>query len=146
MALIKKEKKSPDVFWQEYEENTGEKVLTHGLGRYISGWDEFDEKKWNNLWGLIITTSGGFRFHHFPQNSWIDVLTRNAEKAPPKEKTFFLPKEKIISSELIKETKWWKKIFSSDPPLYIITFTDDTGCEKKLLFEAGYGMQSGAGN
>ena len=140
MPFFKKEEKKPDIFWREYEEKTGEKVLTRGLGRYISGWNEFDEKKWNNLWGLLVNTSGGFRFHHFPKNSWIDALAWSAEKTPPKEKTFFLPKEKIISSELIKETKWWKKLFSSCPPYYIVIYKDETEREKQLVFEADYGL------
>jgi len=127
-------------FWNEYEEKTGEKILSRGLGKYISGWDEFDEKKWSGLWGLIITTSGGFRFHHFPQNSWIDVLTRFADAEPVKEKTIFIPHDKITSSELKKETVWFKKLFAP-PPRLIIKYKDETSSdspcdEKKLVFEA----------
>jgi len=135
--LLKKEE-SPDTFWQEYEEKTGEKVLARGLGKYVSGWDEFDEKKWGGLWGLIITTSGGFRFHHFPQNSWIDAFTSFAKTDPPKEKTIFIPQEKIISSDHFVEKKWWKKILSPSPPRLVVMYTDDAGQEKRLLFEAEY--------
>jgi hypothetical protein len=137
-VLFKKNEKSPDTFWQDYEEKTGEKVLSRGLGRYISGWQEFDEKKWGGIWGLIITTSGGFRFHHFPQNSWIDVLTRFAEEEQVKEKTIFIPAEKIASSQLIKETRWWKKILSPSVPQLVIRYTDEMGREGRLLFEAEY--------
>ena len=133
--LLKKPEKSSDVFWREHEEKTGEKVLSRGLGKYVSGWDDFDQKKWNGIWGLIITTSGGFRFHHFPQNSWMDALTRFAEKEQPKEKTIFIPSEKILSSELIQEQKGWKKIFSSFSPQFIIQYTDESEKEKTLLFQ-----------
>ena len=136
--LLRKQEQSPDEFWQEYEEKTGEKVLARGLGKYVSGWQEFDEKKWGGIWGLIITPSGGFRFHHFPQNSWIDSFTRFAEKGPQKEKTIFIPKEKIASSQLIKETKWWKRLFSPLPPSLVICYTDEAGGQKRLLFEAEY--------
>jgi len=136
--FFKKKEQSHDDFWREYEEKTGEKVLSRGLGKYISGWQEFDEKKWGGIWGLLITTSGGFRFHHFPQNSWLDAFTRFAEKTPPKERTIFIPNEKIASSRLIKETKWWKRIFSPLPPRLIIRYTDEAGSEKQLLFEAEY--------
>ena len=145
--LTKKEEKSADTFWQEYEENTGEKVIKRGLGKYISGWDEFDEKKLGGIWGLIIETSGGFRFHHFPQNSWIDVLTRFADSGQPKEKTIFLPQEIIISSQLIKETKWWKRIFLNTAPLLVIKYayktenSDETTREKKLIFEVQHSSQ-----
>jgi len=89
--FFKKDEISPETFWREYEEKTGEKVLARGLGKYICGWEEFDKKQWNGLWGLIINTSGGFRFHHFPQNSIFDALTQFAAKRdePPKEKTIF---------------------------------------------------------
>jgi len=136
--FLKKNEKTKDAFWREYEEKTGEKVLTRGLGKYISGWKEFDEKKWGGIWGLLITTSGGFRFHHFPQMSWMDALTRFAETGPIKEKTIFIPKEKIASSQFIKETKWWKRILSPSAPQLIIRYADEAGREERLLFEAEY--------
>jgi len=132
----KKEEKSSDAFWLEFEQRTGEKVLSRGLGKYVSGWKEFDEKNWSGIWGLLITTSGGFRFHHFPQNNWIDAFTRFAEKEPPKEKTIFIPNEKIASSQLIKETRWWKKILCPSVPQFVIRCTDEAGREERLVFEA----------
>jgi len=135
--MFKKEEKSPDVFWQEYEESTGEKVLSRGLGKYISGWNEFDEKKLGGIWGLVVSASGGFRFHHFPQNTWIDSLTRFAEKEPPKEKMIFIPQEKIITIEFIKETKWWKKLLLP-PSRLVIRYTDEAENERILFFEAEY--------
>ena len=140
--LYRKNEKSPDSFWRDYEEKTGEKVLSRGLGKYVSGWEEFDEKKWGGIWGLLITTSGGFRFHHFPQNSWIDAFTRFAEKEPPKEKTIFIPKERIALSQLIKETRWWKKILSPSVPHFVIYYTDEAGREGRLLFEADYSAKT----
>jgi hypothetical protein len=140
--MFRKNEKSPDDFWREYEEKAGEKVLARGLGKYLSGWDEFDKNKWGGIWGLIVTTSGGFRFHHFPQNSWIDILTRFAEKEPVKEKTIFIPSEKIVLVEFLVEKKWWKKIFSPSPAHLVVKYTDfspeSSGMEKKLLFEAEY--------
>jgi len=137
--FFKKDEKSPDSFWQEYEKKTGEKVLSRGLGKYISGWQEFDEKTRGGLWGLLINTSGGFRFHHFPQNSWVDSMAgRFVEGEPPKEKTIFIPNEKIASSKLIKETKWWKKLLSPSPPQFVIHYKDEADREKRLLFEADF--------
>jgi hypothetical protein len=135
---FKKQDQSPNEFWREFEEETGEKVLSRGLGKYISGWQEFDENKRGGLWGLLITTSGGFRFRHFPQNSWIDAFTRFAEKEPPKEKSIFIPKGKIASSQMIRETRWWKKILSHSPPQFVVCYMDEAGREMKLVFEAEY--------
>ena len=146
--LFRKNDKTADMFWQEFEEQTGEKVLSRGLGKYVSGWDEFDKRMWNGIWGLLINTSGGFRFHHFPQMSWIESLTSFSSLKQPKEKTIFIPNERIVSSQLIKETKWWKKIFSNAVPHFIIRYTedappvhdepDDGVMEKRLVFEAEY--------
>jgi hypothetical protein len=131
-------------FWREYEEKTGEKVLARSLGQYVSGWDEFGDlsaspHRGHPLWGLIIATSGGFRFHHFPQANWLTALTRfGSGDDPPKEKTIFIPGEKIISAELQKETKWYKKIFSHDVPRLLIRYHTEDGTEKELVLNAKY--------
>jgi hypothetical protein len=129
----------PDVFWHEYEEKTGEKVLAHGLGRYVCGWDEFGDLSRSPLWGLIIASSGGFRFHHFPQSNWLSALVQfGSGDDPPKEKTIFIPKDKIISAVLRKETKWYRKIFFSNIPRLYISYCVETGMEKELLLYAEY--------
>lgn len=134
--LFRKAEKNPDDFWREYEENTGEKVLARSLGQYISGWDEFDSRKWTRIWGLIIATSGGFRFHHFPQIGWLDTLGRLTNQEMPKEKTIFIQKDKIISAVFIRETKWWKNILSYSAPKLVIHYSDNDGNERQLLLEA----------
>jgi hypothetical protein len=136
--LFKENQKSAEDFWLEYEGQIGEKVLARGLGRYVSGWEEFDSKGWTSIWGLIIATSGGFRFHHFPQTSWLQALTNFGNNENQKGKTFFIPKENIISSKLIEETKWWKKIFISAPPQLLIDYKDGTENTKQVLLEAEF--------
>ena len=135
---VKKNQKDAEKFWREYEEETGEKVLARSLGRYMSGWEEFDSKEWTSIWGLIIATSGGFRFHHFPQTSWLTALSNFGNNDAPKEKTFFIPKEKIISAKIIEETKWWKKIFGSAPPQLLIDYKDVTENTKQVLLEVEF--------
>lgn len=137
MPLRKKEKSS-EAFWKEYEEKTGETVLARSLGRYLSGWEEFDKRAGNPIWGLIIASSGGFRFHHFPQRGWFDALVNFSGGDEPKEKTIFIPKEKIISARINAESKWWKKIFNSAPPRLIIKYRDEAENEKELLLEVDY--------
>jgi hypothetical protein len=129
-----RETKSADDFWREYEEKTGEKILARCLGKYTSGWEEFNKQK--DIWGLIIFTSGGFRFHHFPQTSWIESIFRGTGSEAPKEKTIFIPNEMIIKQRFIRETNWWKKIFSSYMPQLIIIYKDGDGNERQLLLEA----------
>jgi len=136
--MFRKPERNADDFWQEYEEKIGEKVLARSLGKYISGWEEFDSKGWNMVWGLNIVTSGGFRFHHFPQMSWIEALTRFGGQNEPKEKTFFVPKERIISARIISESRWWRKILSSVSPQLLIKYRDDSENERQLLMEVDY--------
>jgi hypothetical protein len=106
----------------------------------VSGWEEFDNNRWTSIWGLIVVTSGGFRFHHFPQRSWIDSLVVWGGREVPKEKTIFIPKEKIISAVLVTEKKWWKKLFVPSPPRLIIDYhvDDDT---RRLLVEVEIGAK-----
>jgi hypothetical protein len=131
----------PDKFWREYEEKTGEKVLARSLGRYVSGWDEFGDLSADPLWGLIIATSGGFRFHHFPQVNWL-LARFGSNDTNPTEKTIFIPREKIISAELHKETKWYKKIFFFFVPRLLIRYHAPDGTEagtvKQLVLNAEY--------
>jgi hypothetical protein len=148
--FFKKKEKSPDTFWQEFAEKTGETVLERGLGKYVSGWEKFDKEKTNGIWGLVIHTSGGFRFHHFPQYSlpipgFAPVLAAFAAhlKDPPNERTIFIPKEKIISQKIIKEEKWYKRLFYNSAPQLVINYREETPKEfgeknRKLIFEAEY--------
>jgi hypothetical protein len=135
--LLRRNEVNTEDFWREYEEKIGEKVFARSLGQYISGWEEFDSNKWNALWGLIIATSGGFRFHHFPQVSWFNALSRSGSHNAPKEKTIFLPKEKILSAQIIEEKKWWKKILTACPPQSLIDYRDEMENEKRIVLEVG---------
>ena len=141
----KKQDRNPDDFWREYEEKMNEKVLARGLGRYGSGWEEFDSKEWKDLWGLLIISSGGFRFHHFPQQNWLQALTIRGETEGSKEKIIFIPKEIIISAEVIEETRWWAKILTTSPPMLVINYRGERGGEKKLYLKAEFGFKELAG-
>ena len=130
---MRKTEKSADDFWREYGEKTGEKVLAHSIGRYVSGWEEFDSNRWTSIWGLVIATSGGFRFHHFPQQSWLDSLFGGGRLEEPKERTIFIPKEKIISARLLTETKWWKKFLVPSQPQLVIDYHDGDNTRRLLV-------------
>ena len=132
--LLRKPQQDTEIFWKEYEETIGEKVLARSLGRYLSGFEEFDAKGWTNIWGLIIASDGGLRFHNFPQNHWMDMLNRNTK--PAKEKIFMIPRDRLISAELVKEPNWFLRLFKSPSPQLIVNYRDESGAEKKLLMEA----------
>jgi len=139
VILTKKQDKSADDFWIEYEEQIGEKVLARTLGQYVSGWKEFDEGGNTPLWGLVIVTSGGFRFHHFPQQNWLDALIRPpATSGKPKEKTIFIPRENIISAILHNDARWWKRLLGPNLPLLKIQYRFGEEPEKTLLIQTEY--------
>jgi hypothetical protein len=120
-------------FWKEFESTHDEKVLGFSLGLYLRGCAEIE----NSLWGLLIATSGGFRFHHFAQENWISALSRLTASGGgkgPKEVSIFIPTEKIISAEYRVEPNWLKRIFTASQPLFILTYYDEAG--KKYEFAA----------
>ena len=134
--MTRKKEQTPEEFWQEYERQTGEKVLARNLGRFLSGWDGLDSPGGSPLWGLLIVTDRGFRFHHFPQISWIEALTRfNLTGGGPKEETFFIPRQWIRSAELRLEKSLWRRIFTPRPPLLRIRYQNEEGQERELLAE-----------
>ncbi|MDR2211856.1 MAG: hypothetical protein LBO65_10405 [Spirochaetaceae bacterium] len=131
MFLRKKEETDAASFWHDYEERIHEKVLARTLGRYLSGWAEYPYP----LWGLVMATTGGFRFHHFPHEGWIMALSRiSTGGEPPREKTLFIPRESITGAKLSIENRWWKKIFTPAVPVLTVHYSLG-GTEGKLLIE-----------
>jgi hypothetical protein len=117
--MARKKEQSQTEFWADYEKRYGEKVLSFVLGRYLSGWPDYEYP----LWGLLIATDKGFRFHHFPHEGWIQALSRvTTGSEAPKEKTIFIPQERIRSVELRLEKSWWKKIVAFRPPTLAIRY------------------------
>jgi hypothetical protein len=134
--MARQKERSPEEFWGDYETRMGEKVLARTLGRYLSGWDDFERSGEAPLWGLLILTDRGFRFHHFPQINWFDALIRpRSGGVTPKEKTFFIPREWIEAAELRREKSLWRRIFAPRPPLLAIRYRNGEGQGRELLAE-----------
>jgi hypothetical protein len=130
--MASKKNQSPEEFWREYEKQIDEKVLAFSLGQYISGW----EGENNTLWGLVIATSGGFRFHHFPNENWLFAavrMTRGGEG--PQEVAISIPKDKIAAVEIKEEKSFFKRLFFSRPPRLIIHYTNENGEEAEFIVE-----------
>jgi hypothetical protein len=141
--MSRKPDPDPAKFWREYEERYGEKVLAYALGRYISGWDEYEAP----LWGLVIATEGGFRFHHFPHEGWLQALSRlSAGGEPPGEKTIFIPANRILAAELRTETSWIKKLLFPHPPVLVLRYRKtagtEPGTEAEIMVETEYKTES----
>jgi hypothetical protein len=137
--MARKKGVDPEEFWREYEAALGEKVLSFSLGQYLSGWAEHDPP----LWGLLIATDRGFRFHHFPNEGWLQAVTRlSSGGKPPVEKTIFIPRERILLAELRRETSLLKRLFLASRPRLIIRYQDGNGAEEEFVAEADSAAQS----
>ena len=124
----------PKAFWAAYEKEIGEKVLGHSLGRYIEGWDEFPMP----LWGLLIATDAGFRFHHFPHEGWIQAMSRIAGGGgdSPVERTLFLPASRILRVEFRVEKSWLRNLVFARPPTLALRYAREDGSEAYFFAEA----------
>jgi hypothetical protein len=49
------------------------------------------------------------------------------------EKTIFIPKEKIISADLLRETRWWKKLLKPALPNLAIRYRGPAGHEDQTV-------------
>ncbi len=109
-----------EAFWRDYSEKLGERVLRFALGRYQSGIDGLQ----GPLWGLAIVTDAGLRFHHFPHENWLAALTRFGGQVgdAPTEKTFFIPKGRILGAELLKEASFLKRLLSASVPRLVVRY------------------------
>lgn len=131
-----KTSRGPEEFWADYEAKYGEKVLGRTLGRYLSGWQDFAEVPRAGLWGLVVATSGGFRFLHLPGEGWMTALTRIVSGGePPRERELFIPNDSIVTACLRRETSWWKRLLFARPPVLVIFYRDASGIQQELCFE-----------
>jgi hypothetical protein len=131
--MIGKDKQEKTDFWRDYEARYGEKVRSFTLGQYISGWDCYEQP----FWGLLIATDGGFRVHAFPHESWLEALGRlSSGREPSREKTIFIPRNRILSADLRREQSLWKKILFDRPPHLIIRYRNAAGAEQEFVAEA----------
>jgi hypothetical protein len=112
----------PEEFWSQYEATLGEKVVSHALGRYLGGWDEYEPP----LWGLLIVTNRSFRFHHFAHDNWLTSWLSRGEGIG-KERIIVIPLEDITGVRFSGGTKpWWKKIFAYSQPVLAVSYRKDS--------------------
>ncbi|MDR3146259.1 MAG: hypothetical protein LBU21_08275, partial [Treponema sp.] len=64
----------------------------------------------------------------------------------PREKTIFIPADRIVSAELRTETSWLKKLLFPHPPVLVIRYRKITGPEDgpeaELIVETEYKTES----
>lgn len=112
---------TPEEFWAQYETALGEKALSHALGRYLGGWDEYEPP----LWGLLILTEHSFRFHHFAHDNWLTSWLSRGE-GTGKERIITIPAEEITGVRFSGGPKpWWRRLFAYSPPVLSVSYRKD---------------------
>jgi hypothetical protein len=132
--MARKKQLSVEEFWKQYEEKYNDKIISYELCKVLSGLEDIEDAPAagpdGNFWGLVIATRDGFRFQHFPHEGWLDVFVRMAGNSDaPKEIAFFVPKEHILSVELVGEPSFLRRLFTSARPRIVIRYTNDAGNE-----------------
>ncbi len=132
-----------ESFWKEYAEKHGETVFAHSLGRYIGGWADDPDTLRTPLWGLIIATSGGFRFHHFAQDSVVSTLWRlNGGRDSSKELEIYIPKLSIINIDFYKEGSAWRRLLFATPPQLTLNYRDENEAKRILRADGDHNLEA----
>lgn len=62
-------------YWQDKEEEIGEKIIGKDMSEYIGGYPDLTEQ----TWGILYYTKIAFYFQSFPRKNWITALLGGKE-------------------------------------------------------------------
>ncbi|MEI6385700.1 MAG: hypothetical protein WCQ50_03630 [Spirochaetota bacterium] len=97
-------------FWEAFENETGEKVESRGMGSLREG----NEGRANERWGLLIMTDKAFHFRSVPSANWLSgLLSRGASSKPQKAVEIRIAREDILEVTL-PPRNFWERILA--PP------------------------------
>ncbi len=115
-----------EVFWANFEQEIGEKILSRTMGQH------FSSHKSQGEWGLIVLTASAIRFRPTPGENWFQSLFKMAAPKVPQEplSDIVLPLAFIKSIELPKK-RFFDFLFS--PPFTIFTLRYRLGDEEQSL-------------
>ena len=68
--MDKKNQEDIEKYWEEKEQEIGEKIIGKDMSEYLGGFGELKEK----LWGLLYYSQKAFYFQTFPRRSWFASL------------------------------------------------------------------------
>jgi hypothetical protein len=82
-------------FWQEFEEDTGERVQAKAMGELFEGNRE------KGVWFLLVLTDKSFWFKQVPSDNWVTSLFKSRALAPSSKRadefTLSIPRENLES-------------------------------------------------
>ncbi len=122
---------------QELEAEAGGKIINQAVVSIRTG-TTVNELQ-DGLFGLLAFTDSVLVFKHYPQNSWISMLTRgNSRKLETKEVTLIIPMESIEELDRFAETTFLRKLFLNPDPVYTISFRDNHNLRQTLIINLGF--------
>ncbi|MCE5256258.1 MAG: hypothetical protein LLF89_05345 [Spirochaetaceae bacterium] len=117
--------KSVEEFWEEFEKETGEKVLAKTMGQSFSSSNDRGD------WGLLVVTPTCIRFRKTPGENWFATLFKTSRpKVPVKsEEDLVIPFSSIVSL-VPPPRKFLDFLFGS--PFFTFTVHYKTGFSEEL--------------
>lgn len=117
-------------FWEEREQEIGEKIHIYTLGEYRQGDLEFKPPKV----GLVYITESTFYFQTFPKSNWFSSLLGGMRKKQKEEEpvTIAVPFSLIKTAEHLKPSLM-ERIFSAKMPVIRIVYSDVSEKPKEII-------------
>jgi hypothetical protein len=119
-------------FWQQTEEEIGEKVIDKALARCIQGCS--DKNPTSELWGLFFYSESAFFFKHFTQSNWLLNIIKSNKKKSDGNKEFLLriPRDTVIEMQFITFRNLWQRMFSNNLPHLYLRYRDELRGEVEI--------------
>jgi len=117
-------------FWEDREQEIGEKIRIYTLGEYRQGDLDFTPPKV----GLVYITETTFYFQTFPKSNWFASLIGGFKKKQKEDEpiTLAIPFSLIHTAEHVKPT-FMEKLFSAKMPVIRIVYSDVTEKKKQMV-------------
>lgn len=110
-------------FWQELEQEIGEKVEWYSLGELLAPFDNLSK----NTVGMFFLTPSSFYFQTFPRNDFLRVLAnsfrKNKKDGGRIQQDY--PRSGLLSAEVVRPRGLLRRAFSSNMPEIVLRFSDE---------------------
>ena len=120
-----------EEFWQELEEEIGEKILWYSLGELLLPFDTLAK----NTVGMFFLTPQFFYFQTFPQNDFLRVLAnsfRKKKKGGGRVQKGY-PRNALLSAELERPKGLRGRLFGGPMPIVSLNFNGEAVLSGKTL-------------
>lgn len=115
-------------FWQEFEEETGERVEAKAIGELQEGGEG------RGVWFLLVLTDRSFWFKQVPSDNWVTSLFRprtfSVSTRKADEYTLKIPRESLLALAEPKAKGWFAR---SAYPLVTLSWTEGGAIQSRCV-------------